>query len=77
MLVLTRKSGDGVIIDGLGRAAGLVKVTVLEIRGRKVKLGIEADMSIAIRRREVLDRTTGRIRTASTALAAVGRPGEA
>ncbi|MFO1045340.1 MAG: carbon storage regulator [Planctomycetaceae bacterium] len=50
MLVLTRGLKQQVMIDG-----GLVTVTVLEIRGGRVRLGIEAPSGITVRRRELDD----------------------
>lgn len=50
MLVLSRFVDESVVIDG-----GIV-VTVLSIRGDKVRLGIDADRSISVHRQEVADR---------------------
>jgi carbon storage regulator len=47
MLVLSRKSQQAIVIG-----EGIV-VTVLEIRGRHVKLGIDAPSEVPIRRQEV------------------------
>ncbi len=47
MLIVTRKLGDAIVI---GRD---VKVTVSDIRGRNVKLSIEAPPSISVNRLEV------------------------
>jgi sRNA-binding carbon storage regulator CsrA len=43
MLVLTRKSQEAVVVGGVGGFAHLLKVTVLEIRSGKVRLGFEVD----------------------------------
>jgi len=48
MLVLTRKMGEEIVI-----ADGAIVVTVVEIRGDKLRLGITADRSINIDRREI------------------------
>ena len=56
MLVLTRKNRESVIIGRPGTGNQMLKVTVLEVRGGKVKLGIEADPSIRILRSELLER---------------------
>ena len=50
MLVLSRKKGDAVIIDGL------VSVRVIEIRGEQVRLGIDAPKEIPVHRHEVFER---------------------
>ena len=59
MLVLSRKSRESVVIgasDGLHR---LMKVTVLDIRGTKVRLGFEVDASVPVHRLEVWERING------------------
>jgi carbon storage regulator len=48
MLVLTRGLKQQIMIDG-----GLVTVTVLEIRGGRVRLGIEAPDTVPVRRKEL------------------------
>lgn len=47
MLVLSRKKNERIII------ADLIKVTVVEIRGDKVRLGIEAPDHLPVHREEV------------------------
>lgn len=47
MLVLTRGMRQSIVING-----GQVTVTVLEIKGGRVKLGIEAPVSVPIERKE-------------------------
>jgi len=51
MLVLERKTGESLLIDGM------TEVRVLEIRGGRVRLGITAPLNIAIRRIELRDLT--------------------
>lgn len=48
MLVLTRKKNERI------RIAGNIEVTVLEIRGGKVRLGIECPSEIPVHREEIL-----------------------
>jgi carbon storage regulator len=50
MLVLTRKIGEEIIIDGR------IRVTVTQIKGDKVRLGIEAPPEVAVDRQEVHER---------------------
>lgn len=50
MLVVTRKAGEQIVIGDN------ITVTVLEIRGRQVKIGIQAPDSVRIVRAELLDR---------------------
>jgi carbon storage regulator len=47
MLVLTRKQGESIIVDDL------ITVTVLEIKGNVVRLGIEAPRDVSIMRSEL------------------------
>lgn len=49
MLVLTRKVGETIVI------ADDIVVTVLEIRGGQVRLGVEAPREVSILRSEVQD----------------------
>jgi carbon storage regulator len=56
MLVLTRKSRESVVVGGGEAAAPLLKVTVLEIRGGKVRLGFEAEAGVPVHRWEVWER---------------------
>jgi len=53
MLILSRKAQESVMVGGSGGFEHLLKVTVLEIRGGQVRLGFEADDTIAIHRSEV------------------------
>jgi carbon storage regulator CsrA len=59
MLVLSRKCNEGIWIGEFGALQRACRITVLSIRGGRVKLGIEADPRTAIRRAEVV----GRIRS--------------
>ena len=49
MLVLTRRKNQSIVISDE------VEVTIVEVRGNKVRLGITAPRSIAVHRREVYD----------------------
>ncbi len=49
MLVLSRKKNESIIINDH------ITVTVVEIRGDKVRLGIDAPKDVAVHRREVYD----------------------
>jgi carbon storage regulator len=50
MLVLTRKSGEAI---NVGEE---ITVTVLEIRGNQVRLGIQAPLDVIIHRKELYDK---------------------
>jgi len=47
MLVLARKQGQTIVIDDR------IKITVLRVKGRTVRLGIEAPDDVLIRRGEL------------------------
>ncbi len=59
MLVLSRKSRETVVVGGGGGFPGLLKVTVLDVTGGKVKLGFEVDSSIPVHRLEIWERMYG------------------
>jgi carbon storage regulator len=85
MLVLTRKIGESIRIDGQ------ICVTVMEVDGRTVKIGIEAPRTVLIHREEVWLRILEENRLAASGEAASvdlgsmanlfkqggGKPGEA
>ncbi len=56
MLSLNRKCQQSVVIAGDGVPENVLKVTVLKIRGGRVKLGLEVPAGIHIERREVSER---------------------
>ncbi len=47
MLILTRKSGESINIGDN------IKVTIVEVRGRQVRVGIEAPPGLVIHREEI------------------------
>lgn len=49
MLVLSRKKNESIVIGDD------ITITVIEIRGDKVRLGIQAPTDVAVHRREVYD----------------------
>ena len=50
MLVLSRKRGEVIVI------AGNIEVTVLEVRGDRVKLGLNGPAEVPFRREEIRQR---------------------
>jgi carbon storage regulator len=50
MLVLTRKIGEEIIIDGR------IRVTITQIKGDKVRIGIAAPPEVRVDRQEVHER---------------------
>ncbi len=49
MLVLSRKKNESIVINDN------IKIVVVEIRGDKVRLGVEAPKEVPVHRREVFD----------------------
>ena len=54
MLVLSRHVNQAIVIDGQ------IKVTIVEIRGDKIRLGIEAPKDVAVWREELVASATKR-----------------
>lgn len=65
MLVLSRRAGESVVIGEN------VVVTVLEVKGDIVRVGVDAPRSIAVHRREVLDQIAETNRAAASPTDAV------
>ncbi|GAB4387913.1 MAG: carbon storage regulator CsrA [Thermodesulfovibrionales bacterium] len=61
MLVLTRKSDEGV------RIGDDIRITVVEIKGNQVRLGIEAPQTVPIYRNEVYEKVRKENRLSSGA----------
>lgn len=53
MLVLSRKKNESILINGN------IVVTVCEIRGDKVRIGIEAPEDVIVHRQEIAERIQG------------------
>jgi len=53
MLVLTRKNQESVIVGGCAGFERMLKVTVIQIEGAKVRLGFEVDKEVPVHRWEV------------------------
>ena len=64
MLVLARKSQQSVVIAANNASDELVRVTVVEVCGGRVKLGFQADNDLTIHREEVWERVCGERETA-------------
>ncbi|MBI2875573.1 MAG: carbon storage regulator CsrA [Candidatus Tectomicrobia bacterium] len=50
MLVLTRKVGEKI------RIGDQITVTIMEVKGRQVRLGIEAPQELGVHRQEIYDK---------------------
>jgi len=60
MLVLSRKKNESVVIDND------IIVTVVEIRGDKVRLGVVAPKEVPVHRQEVFDAIHGKVPVTTT-----------
>lgn len=69
MLYLTRKIGESVIINDD------IEVTVIDIRGKSIKLGFTFPSTATVLRREIHERIKAENRAAAEAQAA-GKPAE-
>lgn len=61
MLYLTRKIGESVVINDN------VEVTVIEVRGKSIKLGFTFPPEVSVLRREIYDRIQAENRAATEA----------
>lgn len=59
MLYLTRKIGESVVINGD------IEVTVIEVRGRSVRLGFTFPANASVLRREIFERVQSENRAAA------------
>lgn len=50
MLILTRKTGEGLYVGDH------IRITVVEIRGKQIRLGIEAPENVVVLREEIFRR---------------------
>jgi carbon storage regulator len=50
MLVLTRRPGEEIVIDGD------IRVTVVSVKGDRIRLGIDAPRSVVVDRQEIHER---------------------
>ncbi|HMI30381.1 MAG TPA: carbon storage regulator CsrA [Candidatus Limnocylindrales bacterium] len=62
MLLLTRKLGENI------RIGDDVKITIVEVKGNHVKLGIDAPPSVKVHREEIYERIQEENRKAAQAL---------
>jgi len=56
MLVLSRTSQESVVVGGTSAVDRMLKVTVLEISGGRVRLGFDVPSDIPVHRMEVWER---------------------
>lgn len=65
MLYLTRKIGESVVINDT------IEVTVVEVRGKSIKLGFTFPENVSVLRREIYDRVQAENRAAAASAAAL------
>jgi carbon storage regulator len=63
MLYLTRKVGESVVINDK------IEVTIVEVRGRSIKLGFEFPPDVTVLRRELYEKIQNENRAAAEAAA--------
>ncbi len=60
MLVLTRKPDQSIMVGAD------IEITILEVRGEQVRLGVRAPRAVAVHRKEVFEQIRDENRSAST-----------
>lgn len=50
MLILTRKIGEGIILGDD------IRISIMEIRGKQIRIGIEAPQNVVVLREEIYQR---------------------
>lgn len=61
MFILSRRREESVIVDGFNSPKRALKVTVLEVKGGKVKLGFEVNADAPVQRLQAWERIRGGI----------------
>jgi carbon storage regulator len=56
MLVLSRKNRESIVVGGASGFERTLKVTVLEIKGGRVRLGFDGPSDVPVHRQEVWER---------------------
>ena len=59
MLVLSRKNDETVVIGGSAGFERMIKVTVVETKNGRVRLGFEADADVPVHRLEMWEQICG------------------
>lgn len=60
MLILTRRVGESVVIDGG------ITITVLSVKGAQVRLGVNAPKHVTVHREEIQERIRAGVEAADT-----------
>jgi carbon storage regulator len=66
MLVLSRKIGEKILIGDD------ITITVVQLRGNRVRIGVEAPSSAAIKRQEIVQKESSPLQTAPAEQALAG-----
>jgi carbon storage regulator len=74
MLVLTRRCNEAIVIGGSNGVDRLLKLTVVDIRNGRVRLGIEVADDVTVHRWEVWQRICAGKRPPGTSIAAASMP---
>ncbi len=61
MFILSRRREESVIVDGFNSPKRALKVTVLEVKGGRVKLGFEVNAEAPVQRPQAWERIRGGI----------------
>ena len=69
MLVLSRKKNESIVINND------ITITVVEIRGDKVRLGIVAPKEVPVHRQEVYEAIHGKMPESAAVVVKPGEPG--
>ncbi|MGW7235688.1 carbon storage regulator CsrA [Pseudomonas fulva] len=59
MLILTRKVGETIVINDT------IRVTVLQVKGNQVRIGIEAPKDVLVHRQEIQERIAAQAEVAA------------
>jgi carbon storage regulator CsrA len=62
MLILSRKNNEAIVVGGAEGFDRTIKITVVEVKNGRVRLGFEADADVPVNRFEVWERISGEMR---------------
>ena len=62
MLIVSRQSDESVIVDGINGSTREIKVTVLQVKGKRVQLGFEINTDVPMHRSQSWERVRGGLR---------------
>lgn len=62
MLVLSRKKNEPIVIDVPAGPARQIRIMPVDLRGDRVRLGVDAERDVTVHRQEVKDRIQQELR---------------